>query len=586
MPTAAADIQTYLDRNQQKEMLRFLTCGSVDDGKSTLIGRLLHDTKGIYEDQLAAVMRDSVRHGTTGAGKVDLALLTDGLKAEREQGITIDVAYRYFSTDKRKFIIADTPGHEQYTRNMATGASTCDLAIILIDARHGVMVQTRRHSYIVSLLGIGHVVVAINKMDLAGYRQARFDEIKAEYAAFAAKLGLGTAGGGAMTYIPMSALDGDNVVTRSTHMNWYRGPCLLEHLETVPLMPPAESTSGGENQGSAFRFPVQCVLRPNLDFRGFAGTIASGTIHVGDPVYALPSGKQSRVKSIVTWDGNLPQASAGQAVTLVLADEIDISRGDTLGPPPHENTQPHVGRAVEAMLVWMHEKPLIPGRSYLLKQTTRMTGAEVSEIRYKVDVNTLEERPAEVADDEGGLVGGRLELNEVGRVVIRTTLPLVFDPYQRNHTTGALILIDRLTNATVGAGMILGPAPPLEDADELGPVSREEKETRLGQKGATLWISRVDAAEAIERALFERGRTVVRFDLSADDLTSPQAQAVGRLLAQQGLLSIITGHAEGITAAGSESVLIFSSQDARQIMRELAEKGILPVEESVAGEGI
>src|SRR6478609_8343718 len=372
------DIHAYLARHQRKELLRFLTCGSVDDGKSTLIGRLLHDTKTIYEDQLAAVKRDSAKVGTTGAGEVDLALLTDGLKAEREQGITIDVAYRYFSTDRRKFIIADTPGHEQYTRNMATGASTCQLAIILIDARHGVQTQTRRHSFIVSLLGIKHVVVAINKMDLVGFSQEVFERIKDEYTGFVAKLNLPD-----VTFIPMSALKGDNVVSRSGALPWYSGPPLLDNLETVHIASDRNLTD--------LRFPVQYVLRPNLDFRGFSGTVASGIVRKGDEVVVLPSGKRSRVKRIVTFDGDLAEAHAEMAVTVTLADEIDVSRGDTL---VREEALPRVGRSIEAMMVWMNERPMAPRSAYLIKQGTKMTSAEVHAIHERVDVNTLEQRPA------------------------------------------------------------------------------------------------------------------------------------------------------------------------------------------------
>src|SRR3954471_24849228 len=357
------DIHAYLARHQKKELLRFLTCGSVDDGKSTLIGRLLHDTKMIYEDQLAAVKRDSEKVGTTGAGEVDLALLTDGLKAEREQGITIDVAYRYFSTDRRKFIIADTPGHEQYTRNMATGASTCQLAIILIDARHGVQTQTRRHSFIVSLLGIRHVVVAVNKMDLVGFAQEVFERIKNDYTGFVAKLDLRD-----ITFIPMSALKGDNVVSRSDAMPWYTGPPLLDHLETVHIASDRNLTD--------LRFPVQYVLRPNLDFRGFSGTVASGIVRKGDEVMVLPSGKRSRVKSIVTYDGELAEAFTPQAVNVTLEDEIDVSRGDMLVRGGRER---RVSSEVEAHVVWMAEKPLVAGRSYWVKQTTRTVGAEVAE---------------------------------------------------------------------------------------------------------------------------------------------------------------------------------------------------------------
>src|SRR6476660_1323824 len=429
MTEISEDIQTYLDRHQKKELLRFLTCGSVDDGKSTLIGRLLHDTKTIYEDQLAAVKKDSAKFNTTGeVGAVDLALLTDGLKAEREQGITIDVAYRYFSTDRRKFIIADTPGHEQYTRNMATGASTCQLAIILIDARQGVLTQTRRHSFIVSLLGIRHVVVAINKMDLVGYARDAFERIKDEYTGFVAKLDLRD-----ITFIPMSALKGDNVVSRSDAMPWYSGPPLLDHLETVHI--------ASDRNLTELRFPVQYVLRPNLDFRGFSGTVASGIVRKGDEVMVLPSGKRSRVKSIVTYDGELEEAFAPQAVTVTLTDEVDVSRGDMLVRP---DSPPSVSSQIEAMVVWMAEQPLVPRRTYTLKHTTRQVAAEVAAFRHGVDVNTLEHRTA-----------ARLGLNEVGHVQLSLTQALACDPYRTNAATGAFILIDRLTNNTVGAGMIL-----------------------------------------------------------------------------------------------------------------------------------
>src|SRR5918997_1385421 len=424
------DIHAYLARHQKKELLRLLTCGSVDDGKSTLIGRLLHDTKMIYEDQLAAVRRDSEKVGTTGAGEIDLALLTDGLKAEREQGITIDVAYRYFSTDRRKFIIADTPGHEQYTRNMATGASTCQLAIILIDARHGVMPQTRRHSFIVSLLGIRHVVVAINKMDLVGYDRAAFERIKEEYTGFVAKLDIPD-----VQFIPMSALKGENVASQSAAMPWYDGPPLLSHLETVHI--------ASDRNLADMRFPVQYVLRPNLNFRGFSGTIASGIIRRGDEVVALPSGKRSRVKSIVTYDGELEEAFSPMAVTVTLADEIDVSRGDMLVLPGNE---PHVSAQVEATVVWMAEKPFTSGRRYWIKETTRTVAGEIAEVRFGVDVNTLERRPAT-----------QLAMNEVGHVVLSLNQPLAYDAYKANAATGAFIVIDRLTNNTVGAGTILPP---------------------------------------------------------------------------------------------------------------------------------
>ena len=487
-------IHAYLARHQNKELLRFLTCGSVDDGKSTLIGRLLHDTKGIYEDQLAAVKRDSEKVGTTGAGEIDLALLTDGLKAEREQGITIDVAYRYFSTDRRKFIIADTPGHEQYTRNMATGASTCQLAIILIDARHGVQTQTRRHSFIVSLLGIRHVVVAINKMDLVGHSRETYERIKADYTGFVAKLNLPD-----VTFIPMSALRGDNVVSKSDAMPWYAGPPLLDHLETVHIASDRNLTD--------LRFPVQYVIRPNPDFRGFAGTVASGILRRGDEVMVLPSGKRSRVKSIVTYDGELEEAFAPQAVTVTLADEVDVSRGDMLVQP--ENP-PHVSALIEAMVVWMAEQPLVPGKSYTLKHATRQVSAEVASFRYGVEVNTLGHRPI-----------ARLGLNEVGHVQISLTQALACDPYRNNAATGAFILIDRLTNTTVGAGMILEAGGPRQAEAVVTAKVREsliapaEREQRFGQRPVTVLLvgltgcgkSRI--AFALERRLWDAGRAVM-----------------------------------------------------------------------------
>jgi bifunctional enzyme CysN/CysC len=421
----ATDIQAYLAQHERKGLLRFLTCGNVDDGKSTLIGRLLHDSKLIYEDQLAAVQKDSKKYGTT--GDVDLALLVDGLQAEREQGITIDVAYRYFSTAKRKFIIADTPGHEQYTRNMATGASTCDLAIILIDARNGVQTQTRRHSFIVSLLGIKHVVVAINKMDIVGYGEKVFDQIRSDYEAFADSLELAD-----VTFIPISALKGDNIVNPSTHMPWYTGSTLMHHLETVHI--------AGDRNLSDFRFPVQLVNRPHLNFRGYCGTVASGVVKPGDEVMVLPSRKTNRVKSIVTFEGDQAEAFAGMAVTLTLEKEVDVSRGDIL---VHPGNPPHVSQAFEAMLVWMAEQPMTPGKPYYVKHATKMTNASVREIRHRVNVNTLAPEKAD-----------RLALNEIAQVVVDLDQPVAFDPYKRNRATGAFVLIDRLTHGTVGAGMI------------------------------------------------------------------------------------------------------------------------------------
>lgn len=423
----ATDIDAYLAQHEQKELLRLLTCGSVDDGKSTLIGRLLHDSKMIYEDQLASVRSDSTKHGTTGE-KIDLALLVDGLQAEREQGITIDVAYRYFSTSKRKFIIADTPGHEQYTRNMATGASTCQLAVILIDARHGVMTQTRRHSYIASLLGIKHIVVAINKMDLMDFSEEVFEKIKADYLSFAEKLGMKD-----IHFVPMSALEGDNVVNRSEKCPWYKGQTLMEIFDTVEL--------AADKNFEQFRMPVQYVNRPHLNFRGFCGTIASGIVKPGDEIKALPSGKTSKVKSIVTYDGDLDEAFVDQSVTLTLTDEIDVSRGDVL---VHVGDQVAQTNHLKANLVWMMDKACTPGTEYLFKFATKVVSGSVATIDYQVNVNTQEHQPAD-----------KLELNDIAVARLALSQPVVVDQYQTNRTTGAFIVIDRLTNLTVGAGMVI-----------------------------------------------------------------------------------------------------------------------------------
>jgi sulfate adenylyltransferase subunit 1 len=430
----ATDIDAYLKQHEQKELLRFLTCGSVDDGKSTLIGRLLHDTKMIYEDQLEAVRSDSTKHGTTGE-KIDLALLVDGLQAEREQGITIDVAYRYFSTAKRKFIIADTPGHEQYTRNMVTGASTCDLAIILIDARYGVMTQTRRHSYIASLLGIRHIVVAINKMDLLGFDQNVFEKIKADYLAFAAGLNMKD-----IHFVPMSALEGDNVVNRSEKADWYKGQTLMEILETVPVT--------ANNNYYDFRFPVQYVNRPNLDFRGFCGNVASGVVKAGDTIRVLPSDKTAVVKSIVTCDGELTEAFAGQAITITLDREIDVSRGDTLVLADDSNVK-ETSR-IKSHLVWMTEKPCQPGTEYLFKFASKVVSGRVESVEHRIDVNTQEHTQVD-----------NLQLNDIALVDVSLNQKVVADRYIDNRATGAFIVIDRLTNITVGGGMV---AELLEDS--------------------------------------------------------------------------------------------------------------------------
>ena len=421
------NIKEYLDKDEQKDLLRLLTAGSVDDGKSTLIGRLLFDSKKLYEDQLAALERDSKRVGNAG-DHIDYALLCDGLKAEREQGITIDVAYRYFSTNNRKFIIADTPGHEQYTRNMITGGSTANLAIILVDARLGVITQTCRHTFLVSLLGIKHVVLAVNKMDLVGFSEERFNEIVTEYKKFVGPLGIPD-----VTCIPLSALDGDNVVQKSERTPWYKGTSLLELLETVSIE--------NDHNLTDFRFPVQYVLRPNLDFRGFCGKVASGVIHKGDEVMALPSGKKSHIKSIVTYDGELEYAFPPQAVTLTLEDEIDVSRGDML---VHADNVPVIDRNFEAMLVWMDEEPMDVNKSFFIKQTTNMSRTRIDSIKYKVDVNTMEHSAVPF-----------LSLNEIARVVLTTAKELFFDPYQKNKSCGSFILIDPITNNTSAVGMII-----------------------------------------------------------------------------------------------------------------------------------
>ena len=423
----SGSIEEYLHQQQHKSLLRFLTCGSVDDGKSTLIGRLLHDSRQVYEDQLKSLHSDSQKVGTRGE-KLDFALLVDGLQAEREQGITIDVAYRYFSTTKRKFIIADTPGHEQYTRNMATGASTCDLAIILIDARKGVLDQTRRHSFIASLLGIKQFVVAVNKMDLVEFSQEVFDRISLEYREFAKKLSVDT-----IHIVPVSALDGDNVVNPSDKLAWYQGETLLSLLESAEVE--------RELERHPVRLPVQYVNRPNLDFRGFAGTLASGILRVGDKLAVLPSGKESTVTRIVTFDGDLEYALPGQAITVTFADEIDISRGDLLVDAANK---PQVTQNVLAHIVWMGEESLQPGRVYDVKLATKKSRGQVEAIRHRIEINKLDELPA-----------SELKLNEIGLCEFSLTDPVAFDPYKEIRDTGSFILIDRLTNVTVGAGMIV-----------------------------------------------------------------------------------------------------------------------------------
>jgi bifunctional enzyme CysN/CysC len=464
----AEDIDAYLLQHQHKSLLRFITCGSVDDGKSTLIGRLLYDSKMIFEDQLAALEADSKRVGTQGQN-IDFALLVDGLAAEREQGITIDVAYRFFSTDKRKFIVADTPGHEQYTRNMVTGASTADLAIILIDARKGVLTQTRRHSYLAHLIGIKNFVLAINKMDLIGYDQDKYDAIVAEYRAFATSIGIA-----AFLPMPISGFVGDNITTKSANTPWYDGPTLMAHLETVPLDVTAAAAA-------KFRMAVQWVNRPNLDFRGFSGQISSGTIAPGDAVRVLPSGKTSTVSRIVTLDGDLAFAVAGQSVTICLADEIDCSRGDVLSIA---DAPPQVADQFEAMLVWMAEDSLLPGRPYWLKLGTQMVSATIHAPKYLVNVNTMEH-----------LASKTLELNAIGAVTLATDRPIVFEPYAENRDLGGFILIDKITNATVAAGMINFALRRSQNVHwQALDISRETHANLKNQKPAILWFTGLSGA--------------------------------------------------------------------------------------------
>lgn len=526
------NIKEFLDQDERKDLLRLMTAGSVDDGKSTLIGRLLFDSKKLYEDQLDALERDSKRIGNAG-GEIDYALLLDGLKAEREQGITIDVAYRYFSTNKRKFIIADTPGHEQYTRNMITGGSTANLAIILTDARTGVITQTRRHTYLVSLLGIKHVVLAVNKMDLVAYNQEVFDRIVSDYMKFADPLGIPD-----IQCIPLSALKGDNVVEKSENMPWYGGIPLLQFLETVHI--------ANDHNLKDFRYPVQYVLRPNLDFRGFCGKVSSGVIRKGDEVMALPSGKKSRVKGIHTYDGELEYAFPPQSVTLTLEDEIDVSRGEML---VHPDNLPAVERNFESMLVWMDEKPMDPDVQYFIKHTTHTTRVKIDRIRYKVDVNTMEQ-----------FMTSRLNLNEIGRVAFVSNKPLFFDPYKQNKNCGSFILIDPVTNNTCAVGMIIDKVDAKDLASAITEddrvkmsqgyslVSGKEREKRLDQRGMLFRIegpkreSCRELAYTLERRLFDIGHAVVVLDpenLKTEEGTEISGfLAMARALRNQGLMVI------------------------------------------------
>lgn len=522
------DILAFLDQHEQKELLRFVAVGSVDDGKSTLIGRLLHDAKGVYEDQLA----DATSTSSEGDVAIDFARITDGLQAEREQGITIDVAYRYFSTPKRKFIIADTPGHVQYTRNMATGASTADVAIILIDARHGVLQQSRRHAYLANLLGIRHLLVCVNKMDLKDFEEDVYESIKADFAKFVQALNFTT-----VTYVPISALLGVNIVSQSERTPWYDGPTVIGFLETVHI--------AGDRNLDDFRLPVQYVLRPNLDYRGFSGQIVSGVVQKGDEIMVLPSRTTSRVKAIDTYTGELESANAPLSVTLRLEDEIDISRGDVIVPV---DNLPSVARRVEAHVVWLSETPMDPRRSYLIKHTTRYVRTDVESIDYRVNLENLEHEQVDT-----------LQLNDVARLTLTAHRPLVFDPYTRNRGTGAFIIIDTSTNNTVGAGMIIGEAGAADVTEErrtsqVSAVAPRERASLLGQRPAVLWITggnpeqRATAARAIERELVDKRHLAAILDPS-DVVTAAGAElsnstdrvaALARRLTDAGVIAIIT----------------------------------------------
>jgi sulfate adenylyltransferase large subunit len=538
-------IEEFLSKERTKDLLRFTTAGSVDDGKSTLIGRLLYDSRNVYEDQIKSVRKASVNRT---AGAIDFSLLTDGLRAEREQGITIDVAYRYFTTARRKFIIADTPGHEQYTRNMATGASTADLAIILIDARQGVLQQSRRHAYIASLLGIPRLVVAVNKMDLVSFDEGVFRAIESEFSAFLKKLNAPPA-----YFLPISALHGDNVVAPSRNTPWFSGVNLLEHLETVEV--PAPVSTGD------FRFPVQRVVRPDASFRGYAGQIVAGSIHPGDPVYVLPAGRRTTVKSITTFDGDLNLAFAPMSVTLTLQDEIDISRGDIIAAA---GNIPHGARHFKATVVWMHQTPLEPHKQYLLKHASQMVKTEIKSIQHRVNIHTLEQEKV-----------GALELNSIGVVEFETARALFFDSYKENRFTGSIIIIDPTNNLTVGAGMILQPVIREQARNarfevKAGKVTPGERMGRYGNAGAIVALGpRQELAELLERKLFDRGCLVSIAD----------SQSAARVLEAAGMIALLATEPEISLPADDKEA-------AAQVMALLEQDGVLLAGDLAGGEGI
>jgi len=526
MSTVIAESNTHtelLQQNLQAELLRFTTAGSVDDGKSTLIGRLLHDSKSVYEDQLASVKKSRINRST---GPIDFSLLTDGLRAEREQGITIDVAYRYFTTARRKFIIADTPGHEQYTRNMATGASTADLAIILIDATKGLLPQTHRHAYIASLLGIPNLLAAVNKMDLVGFSEARFLELEQAFAELAGQLGRAN-----VQTIPISALEGDNIVRRSGRTAWYTGPTLLEHLETVPIRRPVSS--------GALRLPIQYVIRPDANFRGFAGQIASGVLVPGDEVLALPSQQRTRVKSISSFDGDLREAFSPMSITLTLEDEIDLSRGDMLVSP---DQAPEASRRFEAMIVWMHPQPMQLSQNFMLKHTTRTTRAQALRILHRVNISTLRNEPSR-----------QLQMNDIASIELQTVAPLFFDGYESNRTTGSFILIDPISNATVAAGMIRRNLA--ESAGDYAPVTAIERQARNGHRPAVILVKHQELGQAIERKLFDDGYQVIA--MNEDTHPGDGLVSLAKLAAKNGFVAIVSSETVSAEIAhGSEDVSI------------------------------